>query len=289
MLATKESRAEITPLVRHDFTVPGSAVRFTAACFGGADTEWSLKPLQVPQDVAKNPVLVSKIRNAMRHLGADKLFAPYPAEFNAEIIHPIDLTKVLVLSHGVVLFRNAARPADGTLLRAPGDAGIFSAAGCSVIVASINEHLLFAHAGRDCVINRKRVLGESGARRNESVVDSMVDAFIDLGYSKEDLQRMHVWVLYSIKPEHFVHLYEDPNHAAYNLVVGAYLAQRGLSEGTGNIPGGVALDVPTIVQGQFLQYGVPDEHIHLEHCYLSDELPTTRRGGGRYLVAIVRK
>lgn len=301
MLAKKEARVEITPLVHHGFTVPDSRISFTAACFGGEDTEWSLAPLQEPGDPAKHPHLTSKIRNAMRHLRADRIYAPSPVECNGRITEPLQLNKVMVLGNGILLFRNRFNPADGTFLRSAHDAGIFSAAGCSVVVVSFGQHLLFAHCGRDCVINRKRVLNKPDARQFESVVDSIIAEFFRLGYKRSDLAYMHVWPLYSIRPEDFVHKFvlthEDVpdekkrlEHMQYNNAMPDYLKTSGLEGGMRVANGGVELDVTKIATLQFMAHGVPEENIHLEHQYLSDELPTTRSGNpkARYLVSIVR-
>ena len=288
MLANTEARAEITPLVQHFLTAPDGKVGFTAACFGGIDKEWSLAPLQEPGDTVRNPKLTQKIRSAMRHLGADRIYAPSPVEFNGKIIQPADLTKVMTLGHGVLLFRNAGMPADGTFLRSSRDAGIFSAAGCGMIVATLGGHAIFAHAGRECLINRKRVLEDGSARTFESVVDSTVDAFLQIHDDRSRLQQLHAWVLYSIKPEDFLHRYDDPKHAEYNRRVGPYLDELRLSWGYIKTAKGVELDIPAIAQIQFMAHGVPEENIHMEHRYLADELPTTRKGGGRYLVAVVR-
>jgi len=297
MLASHDARAELTPLVRHDHLNPLSSVGFSTACFEGSD--WSLAPLQTPEDPMRHPHLTSKLRNAMKHLGAENIFAPSPVQFNAQIVHPAELSRVLLLGNGVRMFRNPLRPADGTFLRHPGDAGIFSAGGCSKVVVSIDDQLLFAHAGRECVINRKAVLMESDARPFESVVDTITEEVRRLGYEERDLRSLHVWPLYSIRPEHFLHKFylskdDVPDekkrleHEQYNNRVAVYLAERDLGDAVRITSEGVEIDVTEVVRLQFLMYGVPEENIHLENRYLPEGLPTTRNGGGRYLVATVR-
>lgn len=284
--ATKE-RLSVVPIICNEFVTP-AGIRFSSACFQGPGNEWSLSPFQEPQDVSRNSLLARSLSGAMRHLEGDRAYAPSPAQFNGCIIQPSELSKVFVLEPGILMLRNSTVPADGTLLRRSGDVGIFSASGCGVIVAALGTHLLFAHAGRDCVINRKRVLGEPGARQFESVVDSIVDTLIELRGHKSAINDIHAWMFYSIKPEDFVHRYDNTTHGVYNRLVGTDLIRRGLG-GVRRTEVGVEIDVPVVVKEQFIQRGVPAGNISLTHGYLADELPHTRKeGGGRYLVAVAR-
>jgi hypothetical protein len=278
--------------------VPQTGVRFSTACFVGEGMELSLRPLQNRGDEKKHPALAERISGAVRHIGGETIYAPYPAEFNAQIVSPTELNKMLILNGAVRMFRNATKPADGTFLRHQGDSGIFSAGGCGLIVATLGDRLLFAHAGRDCVINRSRVLGKADARPFESVVDSIADEFREQR-EDNDLSGMHVWALYSIKPGDFLHKFkltaedvadEEKRHEfmRYNERLPDDMRSRGLQSGIRVNAEGIEIDVPEIIRLQFRAYGVPAEHIHLEHCYLSDDLPTTRRRNGRYLVAVVR-
>ncbi len=275
------------PAATVDISIEQSRVPFTAACFAGPGKEWSLAPLQKPEDVKANSPLVHKLQRAAKWLGADRLYAPTPVDSNGEIISPAQLSRVFILGSGVTMFRNPAVPADGTLLRDPGDAGIFSAGGCGVIVTTIDDRLIFAHAGRESLIDRARIL-DGRPRRHESVVDSIMEAYHGLGYTSHQLTRLKVWVFYSIRPEDFLHEFNDAVHSTYNCRVGTDVHAR-LGRGARRVRDGIELDLPAIAQAQFVQLGVPERNIRLEHAYLADELPhTRRRGGGRYLVAIVR-
>lgn len=287
MLAHTDTVALPETTVQNDISIEQSRVPFTAACFAGPGKEWSLAPLQKPEDVKANPPLAYKLQRAAKSLDADRLYAPTPVDSNGEIINPAQLSRVFILGGGVVMFRNPAAPADGTLLRDPGDAGIFSAGGCGVIVTTIDDRLIFAHAGRESLIDRARILDDR-PRRHESVVDSIMEAYRGLGYKSHQLTRLKAWMFYSIKPEDFLHRYDDTTYGEYNRRVGTDLEARGLGEGVQRVSGGVELDLPLVARARFIQQGVPSNNIHLEHAYLADELPHTRRGGGRYLVAIVR-
>lgn len=286
MLSHEKALTETIPLVRNSFTSL-EGIRFTTACFQGPGNEWSLGSLQEPEDVTKQPGLTKRLRDAMRHLGADRVYAPSPVKFNGKIIRPTELSRVFNLKGGVLLFRNASMPADGTFLRADGHAGVFSAGGCGLTVAILRDHLIFAHTGRDCVIDRERVLTGVPSRAKESVVDSIIDAFCELGYTEKHFCDLSVWVLYSIKPQDFLHRFDDQRHGEYNRRVGSDVA-RWTPVGVHTTAAGFQIDVPAIARAQFIAHGVPSENIRLDHAYLNDELPTTRNGGGRYLVAVVR-
>jgi hypothetical protein len=287
MLSRAEARAELTPLVRNDFSIPGTDVSFTTACFEGSD--WSLAPLQYPEDAEKHPDLAHRLRSAMRHLGADRVFAPSPAKFNGQIILPERLNRIINLGHKVLLLRNKDVPADGTFLRSSRDAGIFSAGGCGLLVAAYRGELIFAHAGRDCVLDRERVrsLNRLHSRDRESVVDYILDAF--KAGSKEELADVHFWPLYSIKPEEFIHEFDHPEHGAYNQAAASYITYRFGADASRCDERAIYIDIPRIIKRQCIRLGVPEKNICLDHAYLSDELPHTRKaGGGRYLVATVR-
>lgn len=278
----------IEPLVSATSEVPGQP-RYTVACFEGSD--WSLAPLQRAGDEKKAPELAGKINRAGRSLGARLMFGPTPVEFNGELARPDTLMKERIPLGDIMLYRNPAVPADGTWLTDKGHAGVFSAGGCSLVVATLRQDMVFAHAGRDCVLDRTRILtcNRKAGRHHESVVDSIVSR---LAPSRLLRQHIQVAVYYSIKPGDFRHDFADNNleHAGYNKIA-AHLLPQEYGQECGIVDSlGIGIDVPRIIRAQFVALGVPREHISLEHAYLCDELPTTRRGDGtgRYLVAVVR-
>lgn len=274
----------IPPLVRFPFTVPWSKTRFTVACFEG--TDWSLGPLQEPEDVAKNRALATRINDALHGLGATIAYAPNPTAFNGEVISPVDLDRNLKLGE-VHMRRNRSWPADSTFLIYPGNAGVFSAGGCGVIVIGYRNDLLFGHAGRESLLDRHYVETEGAARsRPADLIDNMLDA---LGIDSDTAQEVWAWPLFFIKPEDFVHRFDDPDprHAPYNQAAARFLPKTYAEYGWVD-KDAVYIDLPNIAACQLMKRGVPRGNINLDHAYLADELPTTRKGGGRYLVAVVR-
>ena len=288
LTAADQSVSAIPPLVENKFTTR-EGITFTAACFEGK--EWSLAPLQKAEDAGIHAAFALKLGTALSGLGAKRVYSPNPTKFNGEIIQPEILERTILLPglHWTVhLYRNQGVPADGTFLVKAGDAGIFSAGGCGKIIAAYGKKLLMAHAGRECLIDRREVLTLGKERsRSQDLVENMFDA---LEVPASRLHLVQVWPLYFIKPENFVHRFDDPDpdHAEYNRCTGKHFplvfgSHFGTQDGSG-----VCIDLPRIARFQFMQRGVLSENIHMEHAYLADELPTTRNGGGRYLVATVR-
>ncbi len=285
--------------VRVPVKVVRSNVSFTAACFGGDDFNWSLAPLQERGDGDKHPEFAGRLSAALRSLGVLHAYAPNPTQFNGQIIWPGDLeTGIYLRQDGLMVWRQKDKPADGVFLNRQRDGGILSAGGCSVIVATWREYLLFAHAGRDCLLDRERIKsrGERQSRGNESVVNAIISAFIDLGMtSTRELDHAHAWIFWAIKPENFRHDFETERkeHREYNNGLAEYLPQfMRWDDQVASIDNrGVSLDTARLARAQFLKNGVPSENVHLEYAYLPDHLPHTRKGDGkgRYLVAIARQ
>jgi hypothetical protein len=130
---------------------------------------------------------------------------------------------------------------------------------------------------------------ESGGKersRPKDLVDNMLDA---LKLAPGEEKKVHAWPFYFIKPKDFAHRFEDPilTHRPYNRAAAELFPKEFDEFGTVDSVG-INIDLPRIVKSQLIRRGVPEENIHLEHAYLSDELPTTRNGGGRYLVTTVR-
>ena len=280
----------VHPLVKDRIATGECNMVFSTACFEGK--HWSLAPLQKPEDVQKNLQLATHVGAALRGLGAIRAFAPNPTKFNGQIIRPALLNRDIVLPGGVHLLRNQAIPADGTKLAIDGDAGVFSAGGCAFIVATLGYEMYFAHAGRECVLDRHKVLtrGVQCSRKPESVVDNIVARLVGESWRKHLRSLIRVWVFYSIKPQDFAHYFAtaNPEHAAYNRAAAEFLPKEYGGECGWADRNAIYIDLPKIIRAQFVRHGIPADNISLQHAYLRDELPTTRNGGGRYLAVVVR-
>ncbi|HUD02697.1 MAG TPA: hypothetical protein VMR46_01575 [Candidatus Paceibacterota bacterium] len=294
-MKVRELSHSIQPLVRQEFVVPNSHITFTAACFEGDG--WSLKPLQEMGDEKKHPEFAAQVGSALAGLDVRHAYAPNPTAFNAKIIKPGNLQNIIPLPGGVFLCRNRSFPADGTVLSVSGDAGVFSAGGCGIVVMSYGRELAFAHAGRDCILDRTWIetRGRERGRDRISVVDTMLD-FLDVPVAHMD--RVRAWPLFFIKPRDFIHRVDDKNekHRSFNYGAVYMLPMHygnwgGLVTNKGGPSEQIAINLPGIVFAQLRKRGVPEANINMEHSFVDDELPHTRNGDGRgrYLVAIVRQ
>ncbi len=281
---------KVKPLITNHFETPDGKVRFSASCFSGIN--WSMKDLYTPEQAFGN-AFANLVRDALLSIWAQRTFAPTPTKFNGRIGSPKELSTTISLGYGVYLKRNAKAYMDGTFLDGKHDAGIFSAGGCGVIVATYRHLMVFAHAGRDCLLDRLWVKTEgkerTPGREYLSVVDSIIEA---LSVPTDKMHEVHVWPLYFIKPEDFAHRANDKekDHGEYNQGAIRFLPTQYGKECGDTTSERILMDLPRIARKQCMAHGVPSANIHMDHCYLADELPHTRKGEGttRYLVAIVR-
>jgi hypothetical protein len=149
-----------------------------------------------------------------------------------------------------------------------GEAGAFSAGGCPLIIAKSGDEFAFAHAGRDCLIDRRRINGTGlqACRLNESVVDTLMRT---LGATRNP-KSVRVWVYGSLHPSRYPHPLSGA-HADFNKAMCAYVKNEWGESGARSVPvrdGAIYLDLPLLIRAQFEYYGVPPAHIDLQHAYL---------------------
>lgn len=261
---------------------------FSAECYGG-DFDWTLRRLQTNEDGTLNQSLLQRLWYIMCKKRTYRAYAPSPVHFNAEIIDKEHLTKRITVASGFDLYRNQNTPADGTFLER-GEMGIISGAGCPVIVAWYREKFIFAHAGRDSLFDRKRILSGTPSRINESVVDGILKAF---GYPEIDCEEIGVSVHFSISPQALIHERNHPTYGAFNEKMFLDLREWGAECAYHNDDSTlIHLNLPELIRRQFIKYGVPSKRIHLHETYV-DEHPDLVHTRGpdrerRNLIIIVR-
>lgn len=261
-----------------------------------ASGNWSLAGFYGDEGLRNKPDLAQALHTLFFSMGAHRVYAPTPVEFNAKLINPETFTtcmRLVGLGGSVLMLRNKSAPADGTMLRYIGDAGAFSAAGCPMIVAAYKKELLFAHAGRDCLLDRVRIAtrDEKFGRPYGSVVRSIVETLRNESFEADrfDLSRVRVWVYGSIRPEDFRDSLSDPKYAEYNNKAYYYVLHRFGPECVEIKDHAVQLNLPVLIQKQFESQGVPGQNINITQAYLPKSYPTTRSGStDRYAICVVR-
>lgn len=172
---------------------------------------WSLKPIQEPDDALRCGELTRGLRAALCSIGAKTAYAPNVAVMSAIVVPAEKLKKQILLEKHACLYRDKDVSADGVILP-PGTAFVMSGAGCPLIIASAGEHAVVAHAGRDSLIDRGAVMGKP-TRNCGSIVDSIIDAFLNRNVPADDI---NMCMLFAIPPESFGHPENDSRHGEFN-------------------------------------------------------------------------
>lgn len=241
----------------------GAPLAFTACCFGDhfggyGNTNWTLGRFY--QDTyEEDDCLLRQITHVTDIFRSGRVFAPSPALFNAKICSQKDMRgkAPIPLLNGKSVHRNKDCPADGTYLN-PGEMGIISAGGCPLIVATCKNRLIFAHAGRDSLIDRKLIQSGVPGRERESVVDSIVEQFAE----DIDFWSIHVYVYFALNPWVLSHPLNSPEYGTFNQKMFDYVGKK-WKEGCATIEeGAVHLDLPLLIRRQFEQQGLPPLNIH---------------------------
>lgn len=279
---------ERMPISGHTFRSK-LGLTFRARCIGGRD--WSLKDLYSPH---RQTELGMDLGREMHALGAEQVLAPTPG-FNAEFIARDRLTTRIPLTQdysvtSLSLWRNKAEPADCAPLFFKGCAGVFSAGGCPLVLGVHEANAVFAHAGQQSVFDPGLVMDEGATRTHESVANTILHALGNMARHYLDPSDVEVWVIGSIKGDQLSHDLDHPEHGTYNKALVRY-GQRYANNAVSEDGRKVYVDLPRVLEQQFLALGVRGDKIFVdETSYVPEDLPTTRNGGGtrRYLAAIVR-
>lgn len=284
----------IDPLVENKITTP-EGIKVSALIFPG--NMWSLKGMYKQEDVFEwdnnrrwHSDFAFMLASAYVRANAQHVYAPTPG-FNGEILWRSDFRTVIDLPYRTFLHRNRDLPADGCHLSKAGHAGAFSAGGCGIVLAAYGQDLVFAHAGRETILDRHEVitLGKEKSRPR-SFVKNLLFA---MRGTCPDPKKLHVWPMFFMSPDEFVHHLDsdNPDHALYSQSAREYLPQHYPGTYGWKKEKSIGIDLARILWSQLIEHGVPSKNVHMEHTGLHKDLPTTRNGGGkdsRYLVVATR-
>lgn len=208
----------------------------------GKPYDWSLA----------NPISLQELGWQARAFGLCELLAPSPRTCNAKIADPFYLQDAVHAGEHVKLFRGVE--ADGVPLQEE-QAAYFASADCLTIVAHdpCSGRTIAAHAGRDSLMDRRRISGKSPAREHESVVYAIADKFREY---KCDLSDLKVFMTCGIGPHDFEHPHDHPEYGDRNMdMVFDVIHKYGIHCLQGDAKRG-KLILKEIVRAQFVKRGV---------------------------------
>lgn len=245
------------------------APRYGVVIFGKPDN-YSLTQMIPGHPHRSN--LSARIRDAALALGVGDIYAPGPVASNAAYIDYRDLTTMTELGDGVRTWRNPDKEAD-VIMVPKGAAMMMSIASCTGIAAYSGTHLLAAHAGRECVIDRNRILGKHPRRAVEGIAETIIGQFQLLDTPPSSIR---IAMFGSIPARMYLHPLDHPEHGAFNRLLGPYIRDNGWTSFAGLrtadvVGNAIRLDIPRLVAAQFLQKGVPPLNIDLRHAYADPE------------------
>jgi len=242
--------------------------RFTVALFGSRYGDWSSRQLALPPEISAQ--YLNRVGAVLQSLQAGRTFLPnMPSPFNARMVglSGLMLERNKIPAGSYALHRDPDNPGEGVMLF-PGEAVLFTPAGCGTAVLTYESRCVVFHFGRWSLFDRQLV--ETGvrdpARRHESIVHAALEY---LGVRTEaDAARVVVALYWSIHPDDFPHPVVDSPHAEINRSLHKYMrADLGLNpciwEG-----GHYTLDLLKVVRLQLNKRGVPPKNINTDDGYL---------------------
>lgn len=186
----------------------------------GIPRSWSLRQMQQQKDVAEHFRLAKALQSVFRKMDVHRAFAPHVAPASARIVENAILEDKIRLGDAY-LYRNNSVPADGVSLN-PDETFVMSAAGCPVIIATDDDHVIVAHAGRDSLIDRGAIVC-APSREHFSVVDTIVASFAERG---TPIGAIKMCMLFAIPAKTFEHRLDHPEYHEYNYALSVFIKAR---------------------------------------------------------------
>ncbi len=223
-----------------------------------------------------------------QYMGVRKVLAPVPG-FNAVLALESTLTEHIHVSANTVVLRNKSRDGDADAVQLMrGQAYAVSPSNCVTIVATNGTKLYAAHAGRWSLFTDNFASGERAVerRRHESVVDMLFGHLFTCEHAPSDIR---VWIYGGVRGEDFPHPLVG-EHAKTNSALLTRIVNEHGTDAVERDSGRFLLDLPRIIELQFIKLKVPEENISLEHARLDPKRAWTNGSEGteRNLVFVAR-
>ncbi|MDP3955732.1 MAG: laccase domain-containing protein [bacterium] len=156
---------------------------------------------------------------------------------------------------------------DGVTVASRGEGVWISVGDCPVIVVADPEKKRFvaAHAGRDSVIDRQRILTGKTDRKHEGITQAAIDALI--GTETKRIKKLYAGVFCSVGARHFCHSLDHEVYGRQNaMILMDILHKHGAREPEvliGSSHSGF-INLPILIRSQLLSAGVPAAQILLD-------------------------
>lgn len=271
-----------------------SGIDIHVRCVSSSTQNFSLAGLYSKEAVEEKADLCQNLVLNLSDMGAKHVYAPTPIDFNAKVIPTAVLSTVFSLGGGITMYRNEEKDAlaDGTFLQSRGDAGIFSVAGCPMLVMTYRDYVAFLHAGFRCLVDFKWIDTRIERRPNESVIDSAFQAFEEKCaadgtiFQRDDVEARAFWAI-PPKDFNFDLNHKEERFRKFNPKMREYVLERFSEEAIEELGDGkFGVDLPVIIREQFGKRGI---NVNLDDAYLPSGFHTTRNSDGmRCLMAAVR-
>jgi len=216
------------------------------------------------------------------------VYAPHVSVQSAKVVEAqmVKLNRIALIGPGEKsLWRNNFLGADGIVLPR-GDAFMMCAGGCPVLIATGENHMIVAHAGRESLIDREFIKTGVRSRPQTGIVDSIVQKFQEYHVHPAQL-RFHV--MYAIPADEFLHHLNHKIYGEYNRKLLAYLRSKWPRAISSENSTEFCLDIGSLIIGQSYDALVSDVVVT---DYLDEypDLTHTRKKGSsatlRNLIAI---
>lgn len=184
-------------------------------------SDWSLKSMQTQEDSYRQHGLAIGLRRVLQSMRVRRAYAPNVVMASAVVVNARVLDTRIKLGGDVCLYRKKQVPADAVFVPS-GRAFVASGAGCPFIVATADEHMIVAHAGRDSLIERSAVLG-TPAREHPSIVNAIIEAFDKKGFPAN---RISMSMYLAIPASVFEHRFDHPFCGEYNRALARFVDDR---------------------------------------------------------------
>ena len=206
-----------------------------------------------------NAATLERIADVAIEMKVHNLFAPKASAFNAKICLPEELNQAVYCGGTPVKLKQGVE-ADGVVIPV-GEAFYLPSADCLTVVAIDPKSgmTIAAHAGRDCLMDRKRINGEGKSHpEHESVIDAIVAKFEAADVNPKYLK---VYMTCGIGPKQFIHDYHHDRYREANTkMVMDVIRKWGPQCLDGDMMKG-KLVLTEIVRAQLIRHGVAPYNI----------------------------